>query len=70
MPVFLGGGGGRSNEDGWYAVLVCILRFDDICRGREESRWGTWWQRRGVFACEEANRERRTETDVKGAQAR
>jgi hypothetical protein len=29
MPVFRGGGG-TSNDRGLYAVLVCILRFDDV----------------------------------------
>lgn len=31
MPTFRGGGGGVSKECGWYAVLVCILRFVDMC---------------------------------------
>lgn len=30
MPAFLGRGGCVSREYGWYAVLVCIFRFDDI----------------------------------------
>jgi hypothetical protein len=30
MPIFRGGGGGVSKEYGWYAVLVCILRFVDM----------------------------------------
>jgi hypothetical protein len=30
MPVFRGGGGPTSKERGWYAVLVCILRFVDM----------------------------------------
>lgn len=30
IPEFLGGGIGVSKEYGWYAVLVCIFRFEGM----------------------------------------
>src|SRR6187402_1317439 len=39
MPAFRGGGGGwESREYGWYAVLVCIFRFEDICNDCAEEK--------------------------------
>jgi hypothetical protein len=36
VPVFRGGGGPASKDRGWYAVLVCILRFVDMREGGAE----------------------------------
>jgi hypothetical protein len=45
MPVFRGGGGWGSKELGWYAVLVCIFRFEDIWEEcAEEKVLERWWQ--------------------------
>lgn len=45
MPAFRGGGGCVSREYGWYAVLVCIFRFEDICEAcRQEKVRRALWQ--------------------------
>jgi hypothetical protein len=33
-----GGGGGISRVYGWYAVLVCIFRFVDVCGVCDEEK--------------------------------
>jgi len=58
-----------SSEYGWYAVLVCIFRFEDIRKEFvEEKDRRTCWQGRGEdVAGEEANLKTRLVDDVKGA---
>lgn len=72
IPTFRGGGGSEPNEYGWYAVLVCIFRFEDIrevCEEEKERR--TCWQgRREDVAGEEANRYTKLDDDVNGARTR
>lgn len=48
-PVFRGGGGGGGDENvcGVYAVLVCILRFEDILEGFEEEKVRRRWEHGG-----------------------
>jgi hypothetical protein len=66
MPVFRGGGGPTSKERGWYAVLVCILRFVDM-RGEGVEEKG---RRRGVVAGEAANLKTKLTGAVKGTNKR
>jgi len=47
IPTFRGRGIGDSREYGWYAVLVCIFRFDDEREAcAEEKVRKTCWQGR------------------------
>jgi len=72
MPTFRGGGrGSEPNEYGWYAVLVCILRLEDMRVCEEENVRRTCWQgRRGDVAGEAANRYTKLDDDVNGARTR
>jgi hypothetical protein len=72
IPVFRGGGGWVSKEYGWYAVLVCIFRFED-CREEfvdEKDRRTCWQGRRENVAGEEANLKTKLVDDVRGARTR
>jgi hypothetical protein len=72
MPTFRGGGGSEPNEYGWYAVLVCIFRFEDIrevCE-EEKDRRTCWQGRRDGVAGEEASRYTKLDDDVNGARTR
>ena len=70
MPTFRGGGGSEPREKGWYAVLVCIFRFEDI-RGicEDEKDLNTCWHGRREDVVGEANRNI-DDDDVKGARSR
>lgn len=71
-PTFRGGGGSEPNEYGWYAVLVCIFRFEDIREAcEEEKERKTCWQgRREEVAGEEANRYTKLDDDVNDTRTR
>ena len=71
-PTFRGGGGSEPNEYGWYAVLVCIFRFEDIREVCEEEKYRrTCWQgRREEVAGEEASRYTKLDNDVNGTRTR
>jgi hypothetical protein len=67
------GGGGRfvSRDEGWYAVLVCILRFDDMRAGfAEEKVRRTCWRGWRELAAAEVNLKRIIDDDVNGATSR
>ncbi len=71
-PAFRGGGGGaESREYGWYAVLVCILRFDDICDDcdDEKLRKTCWQGRREDVAGDEISRKMKLDGNANGAKA-
>lgn len=72
-PEFLGGGSGVSKEYGWYAVLVCILRFEDICiYCAEEKVRRTCWQGRAadVAGKEESRRKKKFDGIARGPSTR
>jgi hypothetical protein len=71
-PAFRGGGGRfASRDEGWYAVLVCIFRFDDIRAGcAEEKVRRTCWQGWRELAAAEVNLKRIFDDDVNGATSR
>lgn len=56
MPEFRGGGKGVSREYGWYAVLVCIFRFDDIDCDEEKVRKTCWQGRTAEVAGRDESR--------------
>lgn len=68
-PAFRGGGGRFvSREEGWYAVLVCIFRFDDMLAGcAEEKVRRTCWRGWRELAAAEVNLKRIFDDDVHGA---
>lgn len=72
IPAFRGGGGWVSRGYGWYAVLVCIFRFEDIRDEflEEKDRRTCWQGRREEVAGDEANRKTKLVDDVKGARTR
>jgi hypothetical protein len=72
IPVFRGGGGWVSKEYGWYAVLVCIFRFEHIREEfvEEKDRRTCWQGRREDVPGEEANLKTMLVDDVKGARTR
>jgi hypothetical protein len=58
MMTFRGGRGNwESRDDGWYAVLVCIFRLEDICAAWVGvKRWRTCWHGwREVEDCDAVN---------------
>ncbi len=71
-PAFRGGGGRFvSRDEGWYAVLVCIFRFDEvyaICA--EEKVRRTCWQGWRELAAAVANLKRIFDDDVNGVTSR
>jgi hypothetical protein len=71
-PTFRGGGGRfESRDDGWYAVLVCILRFDDMRDGwTDEKVRKTYWHGWRELVADEVNRKRMLDDDVNGAASR
>jgi hypothetical protein len=66
-PVFLGEGGGASNEYDWY-VLVCIFLFEDIRAGCIEENARSAWLH--CAAPGEANRKSNGADDANGAMIR
>lgn len=72
IPAFRGGGGiFGSRDEGWYAVLVCIFRFDDMRTGRaEEKVRKTYWQGWRELAAAAVNLTRILDDDVNGAISR
>jgi hypothetical protein len=71
-PAFRGGGGRfGSRDEGWYAVLVWIFRFDDMRTGRaEEKVRRTCWQGWRELAAAKVNLKRMVDDDVNGAISR
>jgi len=73
MPEFLGRKGGVSKGYGWYAVLVCILRFEADCRCcAEEKVRKTCWQGRAADVAGKDERRRKKKFDgiASGAKTR